>query len=64
MTVQNLPLRSPVAIAPLVEQHLSAAIGGGVPSGVTVEVVGQSLSLSRSVNEDGKGFSISYVRGG
>jgi hypothetical protein len=63
MTVQNLPLANPAAVAPSVEQNLAASIGGGVQPGQTVEVVRQSLALYRAVTEDGKGFSVSYAQG-
>ncbi|RSH82150.1 hypothetical protein EHS25_006083 [Saitozyma podzolica] len=64
MTVQNLPLANPASVAPKVEQNLAASIGGGVQPGQTVEVVRQSLALSRAVTEDGKGFSVSYAQDG
>ena len=62
MTVQFLELANPSVVMDAVERTLSPSLKGIMPSGDIVNVVGQALKLSRAVAEDGKGFTISYLK--
>ena len=63
MTVQNLPFANPASTAAVVEQMVSSQVGGGIQSAEMTELVQQALSLARNIAQDGKGYSLSYVRG-
>lgn len=63
MTVHSLPLANAATIARSMEQNMGEPIAGNVSPGQLIDIVKEALALSRAVAEDGKGFTVSYVKG-
>ena len=63
MTVQHLPMADPHMLAASAAGQFSARVGRTVQPAEIVDTIQQALQLSRALAEDGKNFSISYMKG-